>query len=84
MIQKMGEGMTKLGDLINVLTRRFGSLTSELSNSSIKNGEAIVGVGKAVSGSFIGISFGVGIYDDLANQHRSAGEHLCIMRYRQE
>lgn len=52
MIQKMGEGMTKLGDLINVLTRRFGSLTSELSNSSIKNGKAIVRVGKAVSGSY--------------------------------
>lgn len=72
-IGKKGNDVLRRADLVKAMNANKPSPTS---NFLSKQGKNIIRAGRAVNGSLVGVSFGVGLYDDLENKDKTWGEAI--------
>ncbi|KAA9384759.1 transposase [Staphylococcus epidermidis] len=81
-VEQVGFNMQKFAGVLNTYggfkgpngKNSFVQVTNKSGNQMIKHGRLVSNIGKAGGYTTMGVSFGLGMYDDLANNNKTIGE----------
>ena len=81
-VEQVGFNMQKFAGVLNTYggfkcpngKNSFVQVTNKSGNQMIKHGRLVINIGKAGGYTTMGVSFGLGMYDDLANNNKTIGE----------
>ncbi|MGP4040979.1 T7SS effector LXG polymorphic toxin [Gracilibacillus sp. D59] len=76
-IKSIGELFNTLSSKTSSIVTKVGNATTKTSNVLTKTGHVVRGAGKAVGRSFIAVSAGVGMYEDLFEKDKTIGEAIA-------